>query len=172
MTGFTGRGSARASWHFIGVQVVEAEAFQDLPADEPAESVGGLYPALIRQRPRSIRAHRCRASFVDIGTPADYLATSLRLASEESAGALGPQPPSLIGFRPTIARSARLERTILWDDVEVGAGARITECVLADGVRVPAGAEWTRRAVVPATACPMTPGDERIGDLLLSPIDR
>ena len=33
VTGFVGRGSQRPSWHFIGVQVVEASAFAGLPAD-------------------------------------------------------------------------------------------------------------------------------------------
>lgn len=170
VVGFTGRGSARSSWHFIGVQVAEAVAFSSVPPDQPAESVGWLYPALLRDRPGSIRAWRCDASFVDIGTPADYLATSLRLAGEE-AGPAPALPPSLVGARANVAASARLDRTILWDDVEVGADAWLTECVVADGVRVPPGVRWTRRAVVPAGLCPPAAGDELVGDLLLTSID-
>ncbi len=172
VTGFTGRGSRTPSWHFIGVQVAEAAAFADLSPDDPAESVGSLYPAMIRQRPGSVRAHRCEASFVDIGTPADYLATSLRLALAAAAGAPPAQPPVLLGARARIDASARLAATILWDDVEVGAEARLIECIVTDGVRVPPRVEWTRRAVVPAAVCPPAPGDVVIGDVLLSPIDR
>jgi mannose-1-phosphate guanylyltransferase len=171
VTGFTGRGSVKPSWHFIGVQVAEAEAFEPVPPDQPAESVGWLYPLLIRQRPGSVRAFRCRASFADIGTPASYLETSLRLAGGLTDG-LDAQPCSLIGSRTVIAASARLERTVLWDDVEVGAGARLQDCIVADGVHIPAGVEWTRRAIVPASACPPAPGDQRVGDLLLASIDR
>jgi mannose-1-phosphate guanylyltransferase len=171
VTGFTGRGSRTASWHFIGVQVAEAAAFASLPPDEPAESVTSLYPALLEANPGCIRAYRCGASFADIGTPADYLATSLRLAADGPAAA-DAGPSVLSGARTIVATSARLDRTILWDDVEVGADARLTECVAADGVRVPPGVRWTRRAIVPAVSCPPAPGDELIGDLLLAAIDR
>lgn len=167
VTGFTGRGSARPSWHFIGVQVVEAAAFAGLPDGQPAETVAGLYPSLIRDRPGSVRAFRCHASFVDIGTPADYLRTSLQVAgSSGDPSALS----RLIGKGSVIDPSARALRSIVWDDVQVGPGALLTECIVADGVRVPPGVEWTRRAVVPASACPARPGDELSGDLLLSPL--
>ena len=40
--------AAEGSFHFIGVQVVSAEAFRQLPAGQPAQSIGGLYDALHR----------------------------------------------------------------------------------------------------------------------------
>jgi mannose-1-phosphate guanylyltransferase len=164
ITGFTGRGSATPSWHFVGVQVAEAAAFGSVREGEPAETVAWLYPSLVRERPGSVRAYRCGASFVDIGTPADYLRTSLRLA--EAAG----DPSLLSGSGTVVDRSARIVRTALWDNVQVGPGAVLTECVVADGVRVPPGARWTRRAVVPASACPPRSGDELEDGLLLAPL--
>jgi NDP-sugar pyrophosphorylase family protein len=171
VTGFVGRGSGRRSWHFVGVQVAEREAFAGLPDNQPAESVATVYPALIRQRAGSVRAVALDASFLDIGTPADYLATSLAFAGagRESRPSL---PSMLVGARTTIAPSARVVRTILWDDVEVGAEASLTDCIVADGVRVPPGVRWHRLAVVPAAHCEPRSGDERIGNLLLAPIDR
>jgi NDP-sugar pyrophosphorylase family protein len=171
VTGFVGRGSARTSWHFIGVQVVEAAAIADLPADQPAESIGMWYPALIGSRPGSIRAVTANASFSDIGTPADYLATSLALAGDAASRPVVPGSP-LAGSRCEVRASARLVRTVLWDDVTVGEDAWLTECVVTDGVRVPAGVRWERKAVVPACCCPAAPGDERAGDLLLVPFER
>jgi NDP-sugar pyrophosphorylase family protein len=168
VTGFTVPGSSTSSWHFIGVQAAEAAAFADVSPDERAESVGGLYPTLIRRSPGRVRAFRCRAAFADIGTPADYLETSFDLAPEGPGGL----PPLLAGARAVIDRSARLERSILWDDVEVGPDARLIECIVADGVRIPAGVRWNRKAIVPAAACAPAAGDEVIGDLLLSSIDR
>jgi ADP-glucose pyrophosphorylase len=47
-----------------------------------------------------------------------------------------------------VAGSARVTRSVLWDDVTVGDGAVITECVIADGVRIPDGAAFTRCAIV------------------------
>jgi NDP-sugar pyrophosphorylase family protein len=171
VTGFVGRGSAKRSWHFVGVQVAERDAFASLPDNEPAESVGMVYPALIRERPGSIRAVAVGAAFSDIGTPADYLATSLAFAGAAAEAPLS-LPSVLAGARATVAPSARLVRTILWDDVEVGEDASLCECVVADGVRVPPGVRWTRLAVVPAACCAPGAGDRRVGDLLLSPLDR
>ena len=111
------------------------------------------------------------AAFSDIGTPADYLATSLAFAGDAAEAPLS-LPSVLAGARATIAPSARIVRTILWDDVEVGEDASLCECVVADGVRVPPGVRWTRLAVVPAACCAPGPGDRRVGDLLLSPLDR
>ncbi len=171
VAGFVGRGSDRPSWHFIGVQVVEAGAFEGLPAGEPAESVAMWYPALLESDPGCVRAVTTQASFSDIGTPADYLATSLALAREAGGDPTVPGSP-LAGRRCAVAPSARLVRTVLWDDVTVGEGAWLTDCIVTDGVRVPAGVRWQARAVVPAGRCPAGPADEIIGDLLLSPIDR
>jgi NDP-sugar pyrophosphorylase family protein len=52
------------------------------------------------------------------------------------------------GERCTIAPDARLERTILWDDVTVESGASLVECIAADGVTVPAGATFHRCSLV------------------------
>jgi mannose-1-phosphate guanylyltransferase len=135
ITGFVRRGAPDASWHVIGVQVAEASAFASVPEHVPYESVMTLYPALIASKPGAIRAHRCTAAFFDIGTPGDYLATALHFAAREPASAL-------IGARAAIDPSARIEQSVLWDDVTVDAGAVLRECVVADGVRVPADTSW------------------------------
>ena len=169
--GFVGRGSEKPSWHFVGVQVAGREAFARLPDHEPAESVGMVYPALIRERAGSVRAVAFGGSFADIGTPADYLATSLAFAGPEATAPLS-LPSPLAGARTAMAPSARVVRTILWDDVTIGENASLTDCVIADGVRVPPGVRWNRLAVVPADCCAPREGDQRVGDLLLAPIDR
>jgi mannose-1-phosphate guanylyltransferase len=169
VSGFVGRGAGTMSWHFVGVQVAEAAAFDGLPDGQPSESIGTLYPALIRQRRGSVQAIAYDASFADIGTPADYLATSLALAGEAAPGS--PASP-LVGARTVIAPSARVVRTVLWDDVVVGDGACLTDCVVADGVRVPPGVRWQGLAVVPAGRGAAGPGDEVAGGLLLATMDR
>jgi NDP-sugar pyrophosphorylase family protein len=77
VAGFAARGpSAKGSYHFIGVQMAQAEAFRQLPAGRPAQSIGGLYDTLVAARPGSIRGHVSDAAFWDIGTPEDYAKTS------------------------------------------------------------------------------------------------
>ncbi|HVL67338.1 MAG TPA: NDP-sugar synthase [Vicinamibacterales bacterium] len=163
VTGFTRRGAALDSYHFIGLQVVESRAFAPLADGVPAESVGALYPSLIAQDPRSVAAFISDAAFHDIGTPGDCLRTSLHYASVEGSRLVAPSA--------RIAPDATVERTAVWDDVTIGAGARLVECIVGDGVHIPGGASFERAAIVPAGA--RTPaGDERIErDLLVRPLD-
>lgn len=153
VSGFTRRGTVRESYHFIGVQIVEAAVFASLEDGVPAESVAGVYPEMMRQTPGSVRAFVSDATFKDIGTPADLLHTSLELVEAE-----GDQ---FVAESARVHASAVVERTALWDDVTVGAGARLRECIVADGARIPDGASYDRCAIVPAGA----------GDLLVRPLD-
>jgi NDP-sugar pyrophosphorylase family protein len=143
VSGFTRAGSLQPSYHFVGVQIAEAPAFESLSDGVPAETVNGMYPRMIAADPHSIAAFVCDASFRDIGTPADYLETSLYLAGLEGDHlANGSQ----IEVHPT----ASLVRTAVWDDVKIGAGAELHECIVCDGAVVPAGARYHRCAIVPA----------------------
>jgi NDP-sugar pyrophosphorylase family protein len=160
VTGVVPRGSTAASFHFIGLQVAEAEAFAEVPPDTPYESVGALYPALIAQRLGAVRAFRTQAEFFDIGRPADYLDTALRIAARE-----GRDPAEAYGAN--IAPGARVTRSILWDDVVVEAGAFLDECVVADGVRVPADTSWRGVTLRPAGG-ELAPIERRIGDLAIA----
>ena len=134
VTGFARSGSARESSLFVGVQVVEADAFASVPDATPYESVGALYPALIDARPGSVRAFVTSGELLDIGTPDDYLRTSLLLGAREGR--------ALQGEGARVHASARVEQSVLWDDVEVGEGTMLRQCVVTDGVRVPADTSW------------------------------
>ena len=143
VTGFTRRGNMQPSFHFIGPQVVDADAFLPLDDGVPAETVLGIYPALMSNRPGSVRGFVSEATFQDIGTPADLLQTSLDLAAAD-----GRSDRPRWGRNPRVAATARVTRSVLWDDVTVGAGASLTECVVADGVHIPANAVFARCAIV------------------------
>jgi mannose-1-phosphate guanylyltransferase len=84
VTGFAARGAAAGgTFHFIGVQMVHAQAFRELPPGQPAQSIGGLYDRLIEARPGSVRGLVSDAAFWDIGTPEDYAKTSAELSKRE-----------------------------------------------------------------------------------------
>ncbi len=130
VTGFVRRGpGAEGSFHFFGVQIVEAAVFKPLPDNQLLDSVGGVYDKLIAARPGSVRAFVSNASYWDIGTVTDYWRTSLAFA-KESGGA---------------------PRSILWDHVRLGAGSVLDECIVTDDVEVPAGATY-RRTILMKTA--------------------
>jgi NDP-sugar pyrophosphorylase family protein len=128
VTRFVARGaSATGSFHFVGPQIVQVEAFRSVPAGSAMKSIGGLYDELMARRHGCIRGYVSNASYWDVGTIADYWATSWALTDPQS-GASG--------------------RSILWNDVQVGAGAVLDECIVTDHVRVPPGAHYRRMVLV------------------------
>ena len=153
VTGFVRRGpSAVGSFHFVGVQAVAARVFDGITPGEAANSIGGVYDALIASQPGSVGGDVSNAAFSDVGTPGDYWRTSQALAAASGASPVAqgfsPATGSLIGRGARIDASARVTRSILWDDVEVAAGAVLDECIVTDGVRVPAGASYRRSILI------------------------
>ena len=163
VTGFVRRGSTVKSYHFTGIQVAEADAFASLIPGTPAESVVALYPSLIAGRPGSVRASISNADFVDIGTPADYLRTSLLISTRE-------QGVGRYGMRTHVDPTARVEDSLLWDDVTIEAGSVLRECIVADGARVPAGTSWAGVTLRPAES-ELAPGERRVGELAVAALD-
>jgi NDP-sugar pyrophosphorylase family protein len=133
--GFAPRGASEGAYHFVGVQVARADAFASLAAGVPANSVGGLYDDLIARAPGSVRGVVTRARFWDIGTTGDYVRTSRALAGGDL---------TTTGSRVRLDPSARLIRTIVWDDVEIGGGCTLEDCIVTDRVKVPAGSIFRR----------------------------
>ena len=129
------------TYHFIGVQAANASAFAGVSADVRSESVHGIYPTMIASRPDSLRVMRTTAEFFDIGTPQDYLATARTIANREGR-------PLDRGHDCRVADDARIDSTILWNGVTVGAGASLTNCIATDGVTVPAGSHYDRCSLV------------------------
>jgi len=133
--------AARGSFHLFGVQLAGRAAFESLPDHTPINSIGGIYDELIRKQPGSICGYVCEPAFFDIGTVADYWATSKALADAPFD-------------------------SILWDNVTVAPGTRLEECILTDGVTVDGG--HYRRAILMrgadgrTTSEPFTPPQARL----------
>jgi NDP-sugar pyrophosphorylase family protein len=99
------------------------------------------------------------AEFFDIGTPADYLDTSLRLDEREQH--------ATARSNARVDSTARIERSILWDDVVIEAGAMLRECVVTDGVRVPADTSWHGVTIRVADG-ELAPTERQIDDLAIA----
>lgn len=158
--GVVPRGSTEPSFHFVGVQVAEAAAFAQLSDNQPFESVAALYPSLVQERTTAVRGFVASGEFMDIGTPADYLDTSLKLAGREGVH-------RLIGNNTTVAADARVEHSVLWDHVTVGGGAMLRECIVTDGVHVPADTSWHGVTLRVATG-ELASGERIIGELAIA----
>lgn len=139
VTGWVPKGRAQGSWHFIGVQVARAGVFANLADGVPAESVSGLYQTLLTQ-PGRLRAFRPDTSFLDVGTPRDYLEAALSLS--------GPRPKAQ-GRRPEAEGASG--RTVVWPEALVDPGAVLTECIVAGNIEVRAGFNARQAVLVPAS---------------------
>jgi mannose-1-phosphate guanylyltransferase len=163
VAGFVRRGpSAAGSYHYIGVQIAHGSAFAALAPGIQASSIGEVYDALMARSPGSVRGLVCDAAFWDVGTPADYWWTSRAFArpvasddraGHRSSGATSTSDAredtsSTVGQRARIDPAARVLRSILWDDVEVGAGALVDECIVTDGAAIAPHAEYRRAILV------------------------
>ena len=161
VTGFSPRGASYASFHFTGVQIVEAEAFVTVPDGKACESTRELYPALLAAQPGSVQGYVCGCAWHDIGTPGDYLATALALSTRGD----GP----LVGDDSVIDSTANVDGSVVWDDVRIGAGASLRHCIVTDGVRVPAGTSW-HDVMLRRADDSLESGEHRVGDLAVASI--
>lgn len=164
---FTSRSDPRPAWHFVGIQVADSSVFAPLQDGQPADSVAGRYRELMIEDPGAVRAWRTAGHFVDIGTPRDYLEANLAIAAAE-----GRHTP-LVGERCHVSASARLVDSVLWDDVEVGAGVSLERCVVVDGARIPPDRHYVDVALAPAPATVEPRSGVRIEDgLVVCSLDR
>lgn len=164
VTGFTRAAAASASYHFIGVQIVEARVFERLEDGVPAETINELYPRMIASDGRSVSGFISDASFRDIGTPSDYLGTSLELAGVEGNR-------MTMGARTRIDATASVKRSAVWDDVTIGATVELFECIVCDGAQIPAGARYRRCAIAPADGRRPQLGERIEGRLLIRELE-
>ncbi|MBK9238960.1 MAG: NTP transferase domain-containing protein [Acidobacteria bacterium] len=136
VTDFVAKGHTDQTWHFVGVQIVNADVFDTLPAGAPAETVAGVYRDLVRTEPGAVHVWTVEAPFLDVGTAADYIAAVLHTAGTETFVVEGTS---------VVDSSAVLTRCVVWDGATVGPGATLTDCVVLTGAHVPAGTVAARR---------------------------
>ena len=138
---------ARPHWHFTGVQAVTASLFSGVSTHRPSEVLSSLYLPTAQHHPGSIRLWPTQASFHEIGTPTEYLETSLALS-------IGRGERLSQGERCHIDATASLTDCVLWDDVHVSAGARLSRCIVTSGVNVAAGMRYDRHVLTPGGVVP------------------
>ncbi len=155
VTAFVPKGQAADTWHFIGVQVVEASVFAGLEDGVPEETVLGIYRQRVAAGSKSIRCYCVDLPFVDVGTPRDYVAAALALAGPQSANAVEPGA----SIHPT----ARVSNSVVWSGATISAGAVVEDCVVTD-VTLPTG--YRARSVVMIPASVARPDDAAVaGDV-------
>ncbi|HUL75002.1 MAG TPA: sugar phosphate nucleotidyltransferase [Vicinamibacterales bacterium] len=162
VTGFVLKGEGRPSWHFVGVQVARASVFAPLADNVPAETVTGVYRSLVATRPGALRGFRAQTTFLDIGTPRDYLDAALQLAA-----------PATVAIEPgaSIDPGARAARSVLWGGAHVAAGAHLDRAIVTSGVSVPPGFRAHDAILLPARYARPDDGFEDHDEFVVAAID-
>ena len=124
---------------FTGIHIMEPRILEYVPRGVFSDSVIHVYPQAIANG-EIIAAHVASGKWRELSTLKRYLDISVELLKEVGK-------PFVSGANDRIDRSADVSESILWDNVEVGAGARLNRAVLADKVKINA-AEIIENAVV------------------------
>src|SRR5690349_14024368 len=124
---------------FTGIQLLEPRIFDYIPRDVFSHSTSDVYPKAIANG-ETIAAHVAHGAWRELSTLKRYLDISVEMLRER-----GEQYSA--GKGCTIASTATVADSVLWDNVTVSDKARVHLCVLADGVRL-AEAEEIENAIV------------------------
>jgi len=152
VTGLSGPGGPGLG--FSGVWLLEPTAFRHLDGG-PGGLSQDLLPGLIAAG--TARAFPSRAPWFEIGTPRRYLEASWR-ALEDGALPDAPRrtaPSGFIGKGSAIAAEASVKRSLLLEDVRIGAGAVVEDSIIAAAETVPAGARIEDALFVDGAAVPL-----------------
>ncbi|MGE5827763.1 MAG: nucleotidyltransferase family protein [Micromonosporaceae bacterium] len=129
------------AWRFAGFSLLPWSRVADLPV-RPTELVRAVWrPAEADGR---LVLVPYRGTYIDCGTPADYLRANRHAAGDGSLVAVdahvtGPIEQAVIGARAQVA--GRVTRGVVWPDGEVGAGEHLIDAVrVGRALTVPAQA--------------------------------
>lgn len=126
---------------FTGIHIMEPRILEYVPRGVFSDSVTDVYPKAMANG-EIVAAHVASGKWRELSTLKRYLDISIELLNEEGKSLV-------IGANTLISETAAVTESVLWDDVEVGAGARINRAVLADKVKIGANEVVENAVVVP-----------------------
>jgi NDP-sugar pyrophosphorylase family protein len=143
VTGFGGMpeavGIEDAPLMFTGIQLLEPRIFDYIPRGVFSHSTTDVYPQAIANG-ETIAAHVAHGTWRELSTLKRYLDISVEMLREKGERYAA-------GKSCTIASTATVTDSILWDNITVSEKARVAHCVVGDGVRLAEG-ETIENAVV------------------------
>jgi mannose-1-phosphate guanylyltransferase/phosphomannomutase len=126
---------------FTGIHILEPRILEYVPHGVFSDSVIDVYPKAMANG-EVIAAHVASGKWRELSTLKRYLDISVELLKEEGKSFVA-------GTNTLIDPSATISDSVLWDNVEVGAGARVSRAVLADRVKIKADDVIQNAVVVP-----------------------
>ena len=125
---------------FTGIHILDPRVFEYIPPGVYSDIVPIVYrPAL--EKGEKIAAHVTDGNWYELSTIPRYLDISLAMMGGADV---------FKGEGCTIATSATIRDSVLWDDVAIGADVNLYRTIIADGVSIPAGESFENAAIVRA----------------------
>lgn len=161
---------------FTGIQIVEPEVLDAIPAGRFVSTTADTYPLLLQQG-QPIFAYRHRGYWLDVGVPERYLRAHwdllngvlgafweeqlpagsriLRGTATQRVGGATLHPPVVVGAGATLGHGARVgPYAVLGSGCLLGPNAAVSESVLGDGAAVGGGAVLRRCILAPGACAP------------------
>jgi NDP-sugar pyrophosphorylase family protein len=126
---------------FTGIHIMEPRILEYVPLGVFSDSVTDVYPKAMTNG-EILAAHVASGKWRELSTLKRYLDISVELLREKGMTLVA-------GANDLVPATATVRDSVLWDDVEVGAGARINRAVLADKVKIRANEVVENAVVVP-----------------------
>ena len=125
---------------FTGIHILEPRVFDYIPRGIYSDIVPTFYnPAIAKGE--KIAAHVTDANWFELSTIPRYLDITLAMLDGKE---------NCIGTGCTIAESAHVRDSIMWDDVTIGEEVSLYRTILADDVEIPDGTHFENAAIVRA----------------------
>jgi len=134
-------GADEAPLMFTGIHIMEPRILEYVPRGVFSDSVVDVYPQAMANG-EVLAAHVASGKWRELSTLKRYLDISVELLEEAGQSFIA-------GAKAVISDAASVSDTVLWDNVEVGAGARVHRAVLADNVKINAGEVIENAVIVP-----------------------
>jgi mannose-1-phosphate guanylyltransferase len=151
-----------------GAYVLEREVIDRIPAGRAVSFEREIFPSLVGP---GLYGFMVEGYWIDIGTPERYLEATYDLLAGRVESSLPPRdetgslvaedcltagarigPMSVLGRHCSVGYRSTVERSVLHDDVRVGADCAVSGAVLASGARVEDGVQVEENAIVGAGA--------------------
>src|SRR5215216_4863074 len=126
---------------FTGIHIMEPRILEYVPHGVFSDSVTDVYPKAMANG-EILAAHVASGKWRELSTLKRYLDISVELLRE--AGKTYDA-----GRGTVVSENASVVDSILWDDIDIGAGARVSRAILADNVRIKPGEVIENAVVVP-----------------------
>ncbi len=130
----------KAPLMFTGIQILEPRVFNYIPRGVYSDIVPTFYnPAL--KKGEKIVAHITKAKWYELSTIPRYLDITLGMLN-------GSKDRNVIGKNSKISSTAKIEDSILWDNVTIEDGAVIERSIIGDDVCIKRGEKYRNVAIV------------------------